>query len=83
MIRIFGKDRRTLTTDIDTWIVRWTTYKCSFTSIHYPDVKECYKAFTDKNEAMEYAKTLNDAMKLIGITALPNAEVYKQEVNSV
>ena len=83
MIRIFGKGRTTLTTDIDTWIVRWSTYKASFVGVKYPNVEECYKAFTDKNEAQEYAKTLNDAMKLIGITALPKAEVYKQNVNSV
>lgn len=83
MIRIFGKERKTLTTDIDTWVVKWTTYEDSWSGIRYPNVKECYKAFTDKNEADEYAKTLNDAMKLVGITALPNAKVYKQEVNSV
>jgi hypothetical protein len=82
MIRIFGKGRRTLTSDVDTWIVKWTTYK-SCLSIEYPKVKQCYKAFTDKNEAKEYAKTLNDAMSLVGITSLPEAIVYKQEVNSV
>lgn len=84
MIRIFGKDRKTLTSDIDTWIVKWTTYACSWGgSVKYPDVKECYKAFTDKHEAYEYAKALNDAMRLVGITSLPEARVYKQEVNSV
>lgn len=83
MIRIFGKGRRTLTSDVDTWIVKWKTYEASFTGIRYPDVKECYKAFTDREEANEYAKTLNDAMRLVGITALPSARVYKQEMNSV
>ena len=82
MIRIFSKDRKELKTDIDTWIVKWKTYKCGI-CIDYPIVKECYKAFTDKNEAEEYASTLNDAMKLLGIDALPNAKVYKQEVNSI
>ena len=84
MIRIFGKERKTLTSDIDTWIVKWATYKAGFTSrVAHPVVEECYIAFTDKDEANEYAKTLNDAMKLIGITSLPKATVYKQEVNSV
>lgn len=84
MIRIFSKDRKELKTDVETWIVKWTTYKCEFlSSIQYPKVKECYKAFTDKNEAEEYASALNDAMKLLGITSLPNAEVYKQDVNSI
>ena len=84
MIRIFSKDRKELKTDVETWIVKWTTYKCEFlSSIQYPKVKECYKAFTDKNEAEKYASALNDAMKLLGITSLPNAEVYKQDVNSI
>lgn len=83
MIRIFTKDRKELHSDIDTWIVKWKTYESSFTGIKYPIVKECYKAFTDKDEAKDYADALNNAMKLIGITALPNAKVYKQEVNSI
>ncbi len=83
MIRIFTKDRRELHSDIDTWIVEWKTYKSSFTGIDYPKVKKCYKAFIDKDEAKEYANALNDAMKLVGITALPDAEVYKQKTNSI
>ena len=83
MIRIFSKQRKELYSDIDTWIVKWTTYECSFTGVNYPKVRQCYKAFTDKNEANEYKDALNDAMKLVGITALPHAEVYKQQVNSI
>ena len=83
MFSIFSKDRKQLTSDIDTWVVKWKTYKSKFSSVEYADVKECYKAFTDKGEAYEYAKALNDAMKLLGITSLPEAVVYKQEVNSV
>lgn len=84
MIRIFSKDRKELHSDVDTWIVKWTTYKDDFFSnIKYPKVEECYKAFTNKDEAYEYAKALNDAMRLVGITSLPNAEVYKQKVNSI
>ena len=82
MIRIFGKERKELHSDVDTWIVKWTTYKNNW-NVKYPKVEECYKAFTNKDEADEYSKTLNDAMKLIGITSLPDAIVYKQEVNSV
>lgn len=82
MIRIFSKNRKELHSDVDTWIVKWTTYKQAIFS-EYPKVELCYKAFTNKIDAYEYAKALNDAMKLVGITSLPNAEVYKQEVNSV
>lgn len=83
MFSIFSRDRKQLTSDIDTWIVKWKTYKYRFSDGNHPDVKECYKAFTDKGEAYEYAQALNDAMKLLGMTALPEAVVYKQEVNSV
>ena len=83
MIKIFTKNRKELHSDVDTWIVKWITYKESITGVRYPTVKECYKAFTSKDEANEYASALNDAMKLVGITALPKAKVYKQEVNSI
>lgn len=82
MIRIFSKDRKELHSDVDTWIVYWKTYKNSM-SIQYPRVQECYKAFTDKDEAWEYAEAINNAMTLVGITSLPEAKVYKQEVNSI
>ena len=84
MIRIFSKEGKELKTDVDTWIVKWTTYKSEFlSSIQYPKVKECYKAFTDRKEAEEYTEALNSAMKLLGITSLPEAIFYKQEVNSI
>lgn len=84
MIRIFSKDRKELHNDIDTWVVKWITYKeKGFSTVQYPKVEECYKIFTNKDEANEYANVLNDAMKLLGITSLPKAKVYKQEVNSV
>ena len=83
MIRIFSKHRKELHSDIDTWIVEWKTYEYKFADCTHPYVKECFKAFTDQNEAEEYSKALNDAMKLVGITALPNAKVYKQKVNNI
>lgn len=84
MIRIFSKDRKELKTDIDTWIVNWTTYKRDFLSgIQYPNVKECYKVFTDRKEAKEYTEALNSAMELLGITSLPEAIFYKQKSNSI
>lgn len=82
MIRIFSKERKELHSDVDTWIVKWKTYKHGI-AIQYPNVQECYKAFTNKDEAWEYAEAINNAMILVGITALPEAKVYKQEVNSI
>ena len=83
MIKIFGKERKELHSEIDTWIVNWTTYLYRYSDCTHPCVKECYKAFTNKDEADEYAKALNNSMKLLCMTALPKARVYKQEVNSV
>lgn len=84
MIRIFSKDRKELKTDVDTWIVKWITYKSDFLGgVQYPKVEECYKVFTDRKEAEEYAEALNGAMKLLGITSLPEATLYKQKVNSI
>lgn len=83
MIRIFGKDRRKLNSDIDTWIVKWTTYKYKFADCTHPYVERCFQAFTDEQEAKAFAKTLNDAMNILGITALPQARVEKQKRTSV
>lgn len=84
MIKIFGKERKTLTSDVDTWVVKWTTYTATYTgNIKYPNVEDCFRAFTDESEAREYARALNDAMKLLGITSLPQAIVYKQTIGSL
>lgn len=79
MIKIFTKKTKTLTSDIDTWIVIWKTYKYRFLDGSHPHVVQCYQAFTDKQEAEEYAEALNKAMKLLQMTALPDAVVKKQE----
>ena len=79
MIKIFTRKTKELTTDIDTWIVVWKTYKCHFSDGSYPYVEQCYQAFTNKEEAEEYAEALNKAMQLLQITSLPDAIVKKQE----
>lgn len=82
MIKIFANQKKELKSDIDTWIVKYTTYKKGI-SLQYPNDKICYQAFTDKNEATEYKESLMDAMKLLGITSLPEPEMYLQERNSL
>ena len=82
MFKIFDKSRQTLTKDIDTWIVEWTTYKIGC-ALKFPDPKVCYQAFTDRQEAEDFKDCLNGAMKVLGITSLPFAKVYKQERNSL
>lgn len=84
MIKLFTKQKQELKSDVDTWIVKYTTYKKSYPPIvKYPDVKECYQAFTDKDEAKEYVERLKDAMKVLGITSLPEPEMYLQDKNSL
>ena len=83
MIQIFGKDKRQLNSDIDTWIVKWTTYKYKFADCTHPCVEKCFQAFIDEQEAEAFAKALNDAMDILGITALPKAKVEKQKRTSV
>ena len=79
MIKIFNKKETIeLKSDTDTWIVKWKTYKYHFSDGTYPDLEQCYQAFTNKQEADEYAYSLNQAMKLLQMTSLPNAYVVKQ-----
>lgn len=65
MINIFKKGHKTLTTDIETWVVRWNKrtgdYSC--------DYKEVAQFFSNKEEAQEFADSLRRATKLLGHTA--------------
>lgn len=79
MIRIFSKERVKLTSDIPTYIVKWTTYKYKFSDYTHPYVKEHYQAFTNYDEAIAFKNALNDAMDLLKITSLPQATISKQE----
>lgn len=79
MIKIFTRKTKELTSNVDTWIVIWKTYKYQFPDGSHPHVQKCYQAFTNKQEAEEYAEALNKAMKLLQMTALPDAVVKKQE----
>lgn len=83
MIRIFTKQKQELTSDINTWIVKYITYKNSGIGVKYPSVEECYQAFTDENEAKEYVKRLKDAIKVLRITSLPEPKMYLQDKNSL
>lgn len=79
MIKIFTRKTKQLTSDTDTWIVKWQTYKSCGLGSAYPKVEQCYQAFTSRDEAEEYAEALNKAMKLLQMTSLPDAVVKKQK----
>ena len=55
MIKIFSKNRQTLNSDIETYIVKFKTYKSGF-SVEYPTVKEVYQAFTNKDVIFAFPK---------------------------
>lgn len=78
MIKIFTKERKQLTTDLPTWIVKWKTYRYKYSDGTFPNIQECYQVFTDEAEAREFADAINKAMALIQMDALPDAKVYQQ-----
>ena len=75
LIKIFKKGHDTLTTAVDTWIVEWTKRVGAYST----DTRQCYRAFTDKNEAKAFAESLRRAHELIGNTSGIGVRVYREE----
>ena len=71
IINIFKKGTRQLTSGVDTWVVEWTRRYGSYSS----DTEQCFQAFTNKDEAEEFAKDLRRAHKLIGNTCWSETQV--------
>lgn len=70
MINIFKKECKTLTSDIDTWIVKW--YRA--TGGIYVKEEEVAQFFSDKDEAEEFVNSLKRAVKLLGHTGIFGTE---------
>jgi hypothetical protein len=66
MLNIFKKGHTTLTTDIETWVVRWNKRHGEYSGEH----KEVAQFFVDKEEAKAFADSLRRAIKLLGHTSL-------------
>lgn len=64
MLRIFKKGHTTLTTDVETWVVRWNKKHGEFSNEH----KEVAQFFTNKEEAKDFADSLRRANQLLGHT---------------
>ena len=77
IINIFKKGTRELHTSVDTWIVEWTSRSGSYSS----DTHKSFQAFTDKQEAEDFAEEIRRAHKLIGNTCYSETRVTvrKQE----
>lgn len=63
IINIFKKGTQQLNSGIDTWMVEWNSFEKRIT---IADIVPRYQAFTDKDEAEEFADSIRRAHKLIG-----------------
>ena len=75
IINIFKSGTKQLTSGTDTWVVEWTRRYGSF----HGDTKQCYQAFTNEDEANEFADSIRRAHKLIGNTSGTYVSVKKQQ----
>lgn len=74
IINIFKKGYKQLSSGIDTWTVEWTRRYGEYSG----DTEQCYQAFTNEEEANEFADSIRRAHKLIGNTSGTNVYVHKQ-----
>lgn len=74
IINIFKRGTKQLNSGVDTWVVEWTRRYGIFSG----DTEQCYQAFTDENEANEFADSIRRAHKLIGNTSGTQVSVRKQ-----
>lgn len=65
MLNIFKKGYKTLTSDVETWVVRWNRcYGLAFSHSY----EEMAQFFTDEEESKEFAESLKKSIKLLGNT---------------
>ncbi|TCJ00448.1 hypothetical protein [Cytobacillus praedii] len=79
MLKIFKKGHTTLTTDVETWAVRWNIKYGEFSS----DQKEVAQFFTSKEEAKDFAESLKRANKLLGHTCSTLTWVKCERVTNI
>ena len=75
IINIFKKGERQLISGVDTWVVEWTRRYGDFSG----QTEQCYQAFTNKEEAEDFADSIRRAHKLIGNTSGTYVSVNKQK----
>jgi phage regulator Rha-like protein len=76
MLNIFKKGHETLTSDIDTWVVRWNRRYGDFSGSY----EKTAQFFTDKSEALRFQEELKRAIKLLGHTACHLTDVRCERV---
>lgn len=78
MINIFKKGHKTLTSDIDTYVVRWNKQYGEYSR----EYKEIAQFFTSKEEAEEFADALKRAINLLGHTSRHLTKVSCEKVKN-
>ena len=74
IINIFKSGTKQLNNGVDTWVVEWTRRYGQFSG----ETKQCFQAFTNEEEAEEFADSIRRAHKLIGNTSGTHVSVKKQ-----
>lgn len=78
MLNIFKKGHKTLTTDLETWCVRWNKRYGKYST----DYREVAQFFGSKDEAEEFADSLRRANKLLGHTCSATTWVSCEKVKN-
>lgn len=63
IINIFKRETQQLNSGIDVWVVKWTCFEAGY---HNALPTPRYQAFTNKDEAVEFADSIRRAHDLIG-----------------
>lgn len=78
IINIFKNGTRQLNSGVDTWVVEWTRRYGKYNG----DTEQCFQAFTNKDEAEDFANSIRRAHKLIGNTCWSETEVIVKHQKS-
>jgi hypothetical protein len=78
IINIFKRGTEQLTSGVDTWVVEWTRRY----GVYSNDTEKCFQAFTNKDEAEDFADSIRKAHKLIGNSCWSETQVTVKQQKS-
>lgn len=78
IINIFKKGTRELNSGVDTWVVEWTRRYGEYSH----STEKCFQAFTNKDEAEDFADSIRKAHKLIGNSCWSETKVTVKQQKS-
>lgn len=65
MLKIFKKGTKLLSSDVDTYMVKWYSASSSFSGSDFANIHPEYQAFINKEDAENFAESIKQAHKLI------------------